>query len=286
MPLLGAHMSIAGGLHKALFRGKRSGCQVIQIFTISPNRWGPAGLAPDKIHAFKEARAEMGVEPVASHNSYLINLASPSREGRARSFQALIDEVDRAERLGIPQVVMHPGAHLGDGETTGIRRIAESLRRIFDMTPLSRVRILLETTAGQGTSLGYRLEHLAEILEMAGVEERLGVCVDTCHLFAAGYDFRDEKSYQRLIRHLDATVGLSRCRLFHMNDSKRALGSRVDRHEHIGQGLIGKRPFSFFLKSPLFRGLPFLLETPKGRDDSGADRDLQNLRTLRLLMEK
>ena len=279
-------MSISGGLSKALFRGKKRGCEVIQIFTRNPNRWISRRLSLKEIDAFDEARIETSIEPVAAHDSYLINLASPHRENREKSFHALLDEMDRAERLSIPYVVMHPGSHLGDGEKVGIKRISEALNHIFDRTSQFQVKILLETTAGQGTNLGYRFEHLAEIIGQTEAEERLGVCLDTCHVFAAGYDFRDEETYRRLVRDFDATIGLNRCRLFHINDSKKGLGSRIDRHEHIGQGSIGKRGFSFFLKSPIFRDLPFLLETPKGSDESGADRDLLNLRILRQLMEE
>ena len=286
MPLLGAHMSISGGLPKALLRGKKSGCQVIQIFTKNPNRWISRGLSLKEIDAFNEARTKTSIEPVASHDSYLINLASPRREDRKKSSHALLDEMDRAERLSIPYVVMHPGSHLGDGEKVGIKRISDALNHIFDRTSQFKVKILLETTAGQGTNLGYRFEHLAEIIGQTEAEERLGVCLDTCHVFAAGYDFRDEENYKKLVRDFDAIIGLNRCRLFHINDSKRGLGSRIDRHEHIGQGSIGERAFSFFLQSPIFRDLPFLLETPKGSDESGADRDLLNLRILKRLMEE
>ena len=279
-------MSITGGLSKALFRGRKRGCQVIQIFTKNPNRWISRGLSPKEIDAFNEARRETSIEPVAAHDSYLINLASPRREDREKSFHALLDEMDRAERLSIPYVVMHPGSHLGDGEKVGIKRISEALNHIFDRTSQFQVKILLETTAGQGTNLGYRFEHLAEIIGQTEAEERLGVCLDTCHVFAAGYDFRDEENYRKLVRDFDVIIGLNRCRLFHINDSKKGLGSRIDRHEHIGQGSIGERAFSFFLQSPIFRNLPFLLETPKGSDESGADRDLLNLRILRRLMEE
>ena len=286
MPLLGAHMSISGGLANFLFRGEKRGCQVIQIFTKNPNRWLSKELSSKEIDAFNDARAKTTVIPVAAHDSYLINLASPHRDGRKKSMGALLDEVDRAEQLDIPYVVMHPGAHLGDGEKEGIRRISEALNRILDRASPSRVKILLETTAGQGTNLGYRFEQLAEIIAKTDCEDRLGVCLDTCHVFAAGYDFRDEGTYKTLVRDFDVTIGLNRLRLFHINDAKPGLGSRIDRHEHIGEGSIGERAFSFFLKSPTFRDLPFILETPKGTDESGTDRDLLNLSVLRRLLEE
>ncbi len=286
MPLLGAHMSISGGLAKALFRGEKCGCQVIQVFTKSPNQWVCGKLSPEEMDAFHAARIQTSVVPVAAHDSYLINLASPRPENRRRSSQALQDELVRADLLSIPYVVIHPGAHLGAGEKRGIRRIAEALNRIFDRTLGLRVQILLETTAGQGTSLGYRFEQLAEIIGQTRSQDRLGVCVDTCHIFVAGYDFGDRETFDKLIRDFDAIIGLNRLKLIHVNDSKKERGSRIDRHEHIGQGFIGERAFSFLLKAPLFKDLPFILETPKGTDASGTDLDTLNLSVLKRLMEE
>jgi deoxyribonuclease-4 len=286
MPLLGAHMSISGGLEKALLRGEECGCQVIQVFTKSPNQWVCGKLPPEEMDAFHAARIRTSVVPVAAHDSYLINLASPRPENRRRSLQALQGELVRADLLSIPYVVIHPGAHLGAGEKKGIRRIAEALNRIFDRTLGLRVQILLETTAGQGTSLGYRFEQLAEIIRQTESQERLAVCVDTCHIFAAGYDFGDGETFDKLLRDFDAIIGLKRLKLIHVNDSKKERGSRIDRHEHIGQGFIGERAFSFLLKAPLFKDLPFILETPKGTDASGTDLDILNLRILKRLMEE
>lgn len=287
MPLLGAHMSISGGLEKALFRGKACGCQVIQLFTRNPNQWVCGELSSKEIDAFHTARVQTSVVPVAAHDSYLINLASPRPENRRRSLQALQDELVRTDLLGIPYVVIHPGAHMGSGEKMGIRRIAGSLNRIFERTSKLRVRILLETTAGQGTSLGYRFEQLAEMIDQTESQDRLGVCLDTCHLFAAGYDFGDRETFNTLVRDFDASIGLSRLKVIHANDSKKERGSRIDRHEHIGQGLIGERAFSFLLKAPAFKDLPFILETPKGADAFGEDLDTLNLGVLRrLLMEE
>jgi deoxyribonuclease-4 len=286
MPLLGAHMSISGGLEKALLRGEECGCQVIQVFTKSPNQWVCGKLPPEEMDAFHAARIRTSVVPVAAHDSYLINLASPRPENRRRSLQALQGELVRADLLSIPYVVIHPGAHLGAGEKKGIRRIAEALNRIFDRTLGLRVQILLETTAGQGTSLGYRFEQLAEIIRQTESQERLAVCVDTCHIFAAGYDFGDGETFDKLLRDFDAIIGLKRLKLIHVNDSKKERGSRIDRHEHIGQGFIGERAISFLLKAPLFKDLPFILETPKGTDASGTDLDILNLRILKRLMEE
>jgi len=286
MPLLGAHMSISGGLEKALFRGEKCGCQVIQVFTRNPNRWACGKLSSEETNAFHTARIQTSVVPVAAHDSYLINLASPRSENRRRSLQALQDELVRADLLSIPYVVIHPGAHLGAGEKRGIRHIAKALNRLLDRTSGLRVQILLETTAGQGTSLGYRFEQLAEIIDQTGSQDRLGVCVDTCHIFAAGYDFGDRETFDKLIREFDAIIGVNQLKLIHVNDSKKEQGSRIDRHEHIGKGFIGERAFSFLLKAPEFNELPFVLETPKGTDASGTDLDILNLGVLRRLMEE
>lgn len=285
MPLLGAHMSIKGGPANALFRGKEAGCRVIQLFTRNANRWASKPLSPSEIDAFHRARTETRVEPVSAHDSYLVNLASPRSEIRQKSLEALVEEVKRCDLLGIPYLVMHPGAHLGEGITAGLRRVSDGLNRLFDRLPDSGVGLLLETTAGQGANLGCRFEHLAEIVGATEARERLGVCVDTCHIFAAGYDFRTEAAARALLAKFDEVVGLNRLRLFHLNDAKRELGSRVDRHEHIGRGLIGKEGFTFLLREPIFENTPFLLETPKGRDENGLDWDVRNLRFLNGLVE-
>ncbi len=281
MPPLGAHMSISGGLHKALLRGEKTGCQVIQIFTRNRSRWKCKALSKKEIDTFHEIRDKAPVTPVAAHNSYLINLASPRSNVAEESFHALLDELGRAELLGIPYLVMHPGAHLGEGEAKGLLRIAEGINRIHDRTEGYSVKILLETTAGQGTNLGYRFDHLAEIIERTESKDRLGVCFDTCHAFAAGYDFRDLTTYQDLFRKFDDVIGLNRLMLFHINDSKKVLGSRVDRHEHPGVGKIGLQAFSQLLNDDRFSNHPFLLETPKGKDENGVDLDIINLNLLR-----
>lgn len=278
-------MSIAGGLHKALWRGKKAGCRVIQIFTQSPGRWTSSKLTTEDIVAFENARRETGTEPVSVHDSYLINLASPKPRLRQKSIGALSQEMERTDALGIPLLVIHPGAHVGAGETKGLKHISESLNRVFDRSSKTTVKILLETTAGQGTNLGNRLVHLAEIIDRTECRDRLGVCLDTCHIFAAGYDIRDESSYKTLIRSFDATLGLEKLKLFHINDSKRELGSRIDRHEHPGHGFIGKNAFSFFLKDPAFKDTPFILETPKGKNNRGIDWDVENLMLLKTLID-
>jgi deoxyribonuclease-4 len=274
-------MSISGGLHKAVLRGETTGCQVIQIFTRNRSRWKCKALSKKEVDTFHEIRERSTVTPVASHTSYLINLASPRSNVAEESFHALLDELGRAELLGIPYLVMHPGAHLGDGEAKGLLRIAEGVDRIHDRTEGYSVKILLETTAGQGTNLGYRFDHLAEIIERVEAKDRLGVCFDTCHTFAAGYDFRNLTTYKALFKNFDDVIGLNRLMLFHINDSKKELGSRVDRHEHPGSGTIGLKAFSQLLNDVRFRELPFLLETPKGNDKNGVDMDIINLNLLR-----
>jgi len=277
MTLLGAHMSIKGGLFKSLIRGKKAGCQVIQIFTRNTSRWSSRPLSQNEIDAFIKTGKETSVIPVAAHDSYLINLASANADVREKSFHALLDEMERVERLDIPYLVMHPGSHLGDGEKPGLKRISDALNKAYEKAPNLGVEILLETTAGQGTNLGYRFEHLAEILERTDNNKRLGVCLDTCHVFAAGYDFRTEESYRELIKNFDEIIGLNHLKLFHLNDSKKELGSKIDRHEHLGHGYIGREGLSFFLRDPRFRDIPFVLETPKGQDENGVDWDAVNL---------
>jgi deoxyribonuclease-4 len=286
MPLLGAHMSIAGGLYKALLRGKASGCSVIQIFTSNRNQWKRKKPTADDIMAFQRVAEETSVKPVAIHTSYLINLGSTRKEVLGKSYRTLLDEMEAAELLAVPYVVMHPGSHLGEGESKGLRRVAEAISRAYGSRKLFNTTILLETTSGQGTNLGYRFEHLAEIIALAEYPARVGVCFDTCHAFAAGYDFRTLEAYEQLMTEFDRIIGLNRLYLFHVNDSKGLMGSRVDRHEHIGKGRIGLKAFSLFLRDRRFAHLPFLLETPKGRDLKGKDMDVRNLQTLTNLMER
>jgi len=285
MPLLGAHMSVAGGLYRSLLRGKEAGCQVIQIFSRNRSRWTCPRLSTEEIDRFLKTRSETSIEPVAVHTSYLINLASPRPEVFEKSSVALKEELDRAEQLMIPFLVIHPGAHLGRGEKRGIKQITEAIKNVAGRSQNNRVTILFEMTAGQGTNLGYRLEQLAELIEGTESEVRVGVCFDSCHAFAAGYDFTSEDDYNRLFRRFDRVIGLSRLKLFHLNDSKGRLGSRLDRHEHPGQGFIGLEPFSLLLNDPRFTGLPFLLETPKGKNEEGLDLDIANLGLLKTLIK-
>jgi deoxyribonuclease-4 len=276
---LGAHMSIAGGIWKSLERGKRMNCRVIQIFTKSSNQWKAGRLTKGDVRAFHEARQATGVVPAMAHDSYLINLGSPSAGLWKRSIAAFRLEMERAERLGIPYFVAHPGAHTGSGERAGIDRITKALRIILRETRGWKVNILLETTAGQGSSVGHRFEQLGEILQRVGHPERTGVCLDTCHVFAAGYDWRTKGGYKAMWDEFDSEIGLSMLKAFHLNDSKGPFGSRRDRHEHIGKGQIGSRAFGRLMRDPRFRSIPMVLETPK--DGEGSDR--RNLALLRRL---
>lgn len=277
--LLGAHFSIAGGLDRALFTASAYGCDSLQIFTKNARAWKEKNPTQADIDDFKTAKIHTGITSIASHTSYLINLATPDPGRREQSINALSCELDRCTRLGIGLTVLHPGSHLGSGRDTGIRQIADSLRRVLDSTDCSRTRLLLETTSGQGTGLGYTFEQLAEILDRAGHEQALGVCLDTCHMFAAGYDLRTETAYGKTMATLDSCIGMSRIFMIHLNDSKRELGSGIDRHDHIGQGHIGSMGFSMIMNDSRFSDLPKIIETPK---ISGTiDMDRRNLDVLK-----
>src|SRR3954464_12277330 len=263
MPRLGAHLSIAGGLPRAVDRAEASGCEALQIFTKSAGQWRAREIPPDEIALFRRRVRETGIGPVVAHNSYLINLAAADPELRARSIGSLCEELDRAEVLGLDGLVMHPGSYTSGTESGGLKLIADGLANVLGSRPEGKTRILLEHTAGQGTNLGHRFEHLAEIIDLLGGSPRIGVCLDTCHLLAAGYDICSEAGYQDTFRQFGAIVGFSRLRAFHVNDSKKPCASRVDRHEHIGKGCLGLAPFRRILNDARFAALPMLLETPK-----------------------
>ena len=263
MPLLGAHLSIAGGLPRAVDRAEASGCRALQIFTKSAGQWRARELPPEEIALFRRRVRETKIRPVVAHNSYLINVAAADPALRRKSIAALRDELDRAESLGLDGLVMHPGSYTSGTEGGGLKLIGDALAAILASRPNGRTRILLEHTAGQGTNLGHRFEHLAEIIDRLGGSSRVGVCLDTCHLLAAGYDICSEEGYRETFRQFGRLVGFSRLKAFHLNDSKKPCGSRVDRHEHIGQGCIGVEPFRRLVNDPRFAKLPMLLETPK-----------------------
>jgi deoxyribonuclease-4 len=313
MPLLGAHQSIAGGYDKAVEIGAQTGCQVIQIFTKNTNQWRGKPIAPQEVQAFRTALAASGIACPLAHDSYLINLASPEDTLWKKSIAAMIDELERAAILGIPWVVSHPGAYTTSSEAEGLKRIVVALDEVLGQTqgrrrtpcavhqqvhesksaktvdgtrraPPALTGILLETTAGQGTTLGWRFEHLTAIL--AGVKDnrRLGVCFDTCHVFAAGYRISTRSDYRATMKEFDNVVGLDQIRAFHLNDSLKDCGSRVDRHAHVGRGKIGPEAFGWLLRDRRFRNVPMVLETPKGKEN-GEECDIINLRKLRELAE-
>lgn len=280
-PRLGAHVSAAGGVSKAFERGQSIGCQAMQIFTRNQNRWDAKPLDRTEVERWQAAAAESGVAPVVAHASYLINLGSPDDALWEKSIAAFVDELERAEALGLLGVVLHPGAHMQRGEEAGIARVAAALNRCHQATAGFQTLTLLEITAGQGTVLGYKFEHLAAMRRQAADPERIGVCFDTCHAFAAGYDFRSAEDYAAMMEDFERTVGLAQLKVFHFNDSKNELGSRKDRHEHIGQGQIGLSGFAHFLNDPRFAGVPMILETPKSAD---MHEDVRNLAVLRGLL--
>jgi deoxyribonuclease-4 len=302
MPLFGAHLSVAGGLYRAVETARQRGCQALQIFTANPQSWhvGPAGqpagdwipegrkpargkLSNEEATAFRRSLRGSGVRKTVAHDSYLINLASPDEALFRRSVEAFIGEVCRAEQLGLHYLVMHPGAHLDCGEEAGLARVASALDEIHGRCQGFRLRVLLETTAGQGTCLGHRFEHLARILALVKEPERLGVCLDTCHVFAAGYALAPVGAYRATLREFDRLIGLRRLCAFHLNDSLKPFGSRLDRHAAIGCGELGLEPFRLLVNDPRFRTRPMILETPK-EDDAGNDMDAINLATLRNLV--
>jgi deoxyribonuclease IV len=275
-------MSIAGGLDLAPLRGREAGCETIQIFTKSNRQWQAKPLDKEEVARFKANLLATGIGPVVAHDCYLLNLAAPVAAIWKRSVAAFQVELERAEILGIPFLVTHPGSHTGAGAADGIARVAEALNRLHAALPGHRVRILLETTAGQGTSLGARFEELAAILERVERAERVGLCLDTCHLYAAGYDIGSVPGYRQTMRELEGCLGIARVQAIHLNDSQQGLGSRVDRHAHIGRGRLGVTAFRCLLRDPRLRRVPMILETPKDPDPVAADR--ANLARLRRLL--
>lgn len=280
MPLFGAHMSIAGGLCKAFERAGRVHAEALQIFTRNLRQWAVPRLRDDQVAAFISAWETWGNQPVAAHGSYLINLANPQKEVVSRSIGALCDEITRCARLHIPYLIIHPGSHMGSGVEAGLAAITMNLDAAMEKAACPGVAILLETTAGQGTGIGSRFEEIAHVLEHSCFGERLGVCFDTCHAFAAGYDIRSRSAYETTFEKFNSCIGLDRLRFFHLNDSKHGLGSRLDRHEHIGKGKIGHTGFSLLVNDPRFKDYPMVLETPKGKDLAEDKRNLRLLRSL------
>jgi deoxyribonuclease-4 len=281
--VFGSHLSIAGGVHLALLEAERLNCQTVQIFTKNQQQWKCKPLEAEAIEQWKSHCKRLKFRRTVSHDSYLINLASPDDRLWNASIDLFVEELSRCAALGIPYLVTHPGAHVGTGEEVGLRRVAAGLDRAYAASGDAKVVTCLEITAGQGSSLGYRLEHLAEIISRSKGPRRLGVCLDTAHLFAAGYDFRGPR-YAKFRKELDTIVGVGRVKVLHLNDSKKDLGSRVDRHEHIGHGKIGREGFIPFVRDEAFLDVPKILETPKIKDPSGRLWDEVNLETLRSML--
>jgi len=288
---IGAHMSVAGGISKAVDRAVVHGCEALQIFTKNASQWRGKPLDPSEVRRFRERIEETGIAPVVSHASYLINLATTFPALREQSLAAFVDEIDRAEALGLLGVVIHPGTCTAGPEDEALRLIADAIRVAFKARPRAKTMVLLEHTAGQGRTLGHRFEHLAAVIRHLRGSRRVGVCLDTCHLVASGYDITTEAGYRETFEQFDRLVGIGRLKMFHANDSKKPCGSRVDRHEHIGEGCIGLVPFQRLLHDSRFAGLPILIETEKSK---GAERkgvivedplDMKNLGTLRRLRD-
>lgn len=277
----GAHQSISGGVFNAVLLGQKAGCDTIQMFNKSSNQWRAKKLGGDEVNQFFKTIEDTGVSVATSHTSYLINIASPDSELNAKSCAALKEEMERCNLLKIPNLVMHPGSHVGTGEDAGLQRIAKNINKLFDELSDNRCCLLLETTAGQGSNLGSKFEHLAYIIDQIEDKTHIGVCFDTCHVFAAGYAITEKADYRRTMKQFDEIVGLDRLRIIHMNDSQKPFASQRDRHEHIGKGCIGLEAFRNIVNDARFKKTPKILETPKG-DDVG--EDIENLRVLRSLL--
>ena len=278
--LIGAHVSTSGGVHTAFERGTQVGCTTMQVFTKNNNQWSGRAFSGVDIQNYKTAEAKSSIAPVVAHAAYLINCCATNPATLKKSRVALADELQRCEALGIRGLIFHPGSHVGAGEDEGIKRIAESINAAHTLTGKLRTLTTLETTAGQGSAIGYRFEHLRRIMDLVAENERMAVCLDTCHLFAAGYAIHTEKGWEETMKELDAIIGLDRILAVHVNDSKKEFGSRVDRHDHIGKGFIGKKGFRPLMTDPRFAGIPKIIETPKSED---MHEDVENLNVLRSL---
>lgn len=280
--VLGAHMSIRGGVSMAIERARSIGCTAMQVFVKNNMQWFAQPLTRQEIRAFLNHTQRGELLSVFGHANYLINLAATNPQFHANSIRALAEELVRADQLELPFLVLHPGAHLGAGEESGLKKIADSVDEVFRRVPKVKTKIALEITAGQGSCMGHRFEHLAHIIAHVDEPERLRVCLDTAHLFAAGYHIGSESGVKKTFRDFDCVIGRNRLVAIHVNDSKTGHGSRVDRHEHIGKGRIGLHAFRFIMRSPTFSKIPKVLETPKGKDLA---EDVMNLRTLRRLAQ-
>ncbi|MCP4727741.1 MAG: deoxyribonuclease IV [bacterium] len=276
--LFGCHVSAAGGVSKSFQRGVDIGCTAIQIFSKNQKQWNPKPFADEEVPSYHEEQKRTGIGPVIIHDSYLINLCGLNKEVLEKSRKAFGDEIYRADMLKAPYIVFHPGAHGGEGEDSGIKMIAESLNIVIDKFPDSKTKLLLETTAGQGTGIGHRFEQLRRIIDLVEENDRIGICLDTCHVFAAGYDIRTEKTYEAVIKEFDDVLTLDLLKVIHVNDSKRELGSRVDRHENLGDGEIGRKAFELLVNDERLLSVCMILETP-----GGDEMYKKNLRLLKKL---
>jgi deoxyribonuclease-4 len=265
-PPLGAHTSISGGVFNAIKHGQEIGADVVQIFSKNQRQWSARWYAEEELETYFRLREETNIHPVMVHDTYLINLASPKAEILEKSISAFTNELQRTSTLKIPYLVIHPGSHTGAGETAGVKQVAESLKRCWESAGVTDVMILLETTAGQGTNLGYKFEHLRDIIEFSAIEKHLGVCIDTCHIFAAGYDMRTSQARDKTIQEFDKIIGLANLKAFHLNDSLKEFDSRKDRHTQIGQGEIGLEAFKAIINDSRVNQLPMILEVPGGNE--------------------
>ena len=281
--LLGVHCSIAGGVENAPIAGSDLGCSAIQLFTSNNRQWMAPKISNESVRAFHQNMIDGGVRIAFAHAKYLINLASPDDATRGRSMNAMMGELERADLLGLPFVIVHPGSPRDGGREWGIKRIADAINRVFDKTSKMSVSIALETTAGQGANIGSRFEDLAEIVDFVDADNRMSVCLDTCHAFAAGYEFRTPGGYEKTWREFDKIIGLDRLVALHLNDSMMDFGSRRDRHEHIGEGKIGLDGFRFIMNDSRLAHIPMVLETPKIKD--GIEKDSENLDVLREMIK-
>ena len=281
--IFGAHESIAGGVFNAPHRGKQATCDTIQMFNKSNSQWRAKEIKDDELEQYFVALDETGVSVSTSHSSYLINLASPNPELNKKSYDSIKEEMERCNRLKIPNLVFHPGSHVGSGEETGMNAIAKNINKLFSELNDNTCWLLLETTAGQGSNLGYTFEQLAYIIERVGDKSQLGVCLDTCHIFAAGYPISEPKDYKKTMKSFDDIIGLDRLRIIHMNDSKKEFGSKRDRHEAIGKGFIGLEAFRNIVNDKRLSKIPMILETPKEEE---LLEDIENLKVLRGLVKK
>ncbi|GAB4326274.1 MAG: deoxyribonuclease IV [Candidatus Zixiibacteriota bacterium] len=279
-PLIGAHMSIAGGVFNAVLHAEKAGCRCVQLFVKSSNQWRAKPLTDEEIAQFKEERKRTKIGPAVAHSSYLINIGSPDRELFEKSREALRVELERCDQLGVEYLVFHPGAHVGSGVDAGIQRIADGMNWVLSKLPDAQSMLLLETTAGAGSHIGSRFEELRAILDKLEQPTRAAVCLDTCHIFSAGYDIRTETAYKATMKEFNSILGYPLLKALHFNDSKFDIGTHKDRHEHIGKGYIGKEGFGFFMRDSKLKKVPKILETPK---DEAGKNDKMNLALLRKL---